>query len=80
MEQQEEIVSYNNSNSEEDYIYDHHSIDLKLFRKYYHNRSVSDTAFWILISSYSVLIIAGSLGNLFVILAVVKNKSKYIIF
>ena len=77
MEQHKAVVSYNDSNSDEDYFYDHQSIDLKLFEKYYHNRSVSNTAFWILISSYSVLIIAGSLGNLFVILAVVKNKSKY---
>ena len=51
-------------------------VDTDLFEKYYRNRSLSDAAYWSLVVSYSVLIIAGSIGNLLVILAVVNNKSK----
>ena len=51
-------------------------VDTDLFEKYYRNRSLSDAAYWSLVISYSVLIIAGSIGNLLVILAVVNNKSK----
>ena len=56
------------------------SIDFELFEKYYRNRAIPDTAYWSLIVSYSLLIIAGSLGNLLVILAVVNNKSKYVLY
>jgi len=60
-----------------DMIYeDYYSlVDTDLFEKYYRNRSLSDAAYWSLVISYSVLIIAGSIGNLLVILAVVNNKS-----
>ena len=51
-------------------------VDTDLFEKYYRTRSLSDAAYWSLVISYSVLIIAGSIGNLLVILAVVNNKSK----
>ena len=51
-------------------------VDMELFEKYYHNRSVSETAYWSLIVSYSILIFAGFIGNLLVIFAVVNNKSK----
>ena len=52
------------------------SIDVELFDKYHQNRAIPDTAYWSLIVSYSMLIIAGSLGNLLVIVAVVNNKSE----
>ena len=52
-------------------------IDIELFEKYYHNRAVSSATYWSLIVAYSLLIVAGSIGNLLVILAVVNNKSKY---
>ena len=51
-------------------------IDIELFEKYYHNRAVSSATYWFLIVAYSLLIVAGSIGNLLVILAVVNNKSK----
>ena len=51
-------------------------IDIELFEKYYHNRAVSSATYWCLIVAYSILIVAGSIGNLLVILAVVNNKSK----
>ena len=51
-------------------------IDIELFEKYYHNRAVSSATYWSLIVAYSLLIVAGSIGNLLVILAVVNNKSK----
>ena len=54
------------------------SIDVELFEKYYRNRAIPDTAYWSLIVSYSLLIIAGSFGNFLVILAVINNKSKYL--
>ena len=64
--------------SAEDHFPDYYqTIDMKLFEKYYRNRSVSNTAFWSLIVFYLVLIIAGTLGNLFVLLAVIRNKSKF---
>lgn len=50
-------------------------IDIELFEKYYHNRAVSSATYWSLIVAYSLLIVAGSIGNLLVILAVVNNKS-----
>ena len=52
------------------------SIDYDLYQKYQKNRSVSDTAYWLILISYSVLIVAGSLGNLFVVFAVASNKGK----
>ena len=52
-------------------------IDIELFEKYYHNRAVSSATYWSLIVAYSLLIVAGSIGNLLVILAVVNNKSKW---
>ena len=51
-------------------------IDIELYEKYYHNRAVSSVTYWSLIVAYSLLIVAGSIGNLLVILAVVNNKSK----
>ena len=81
MEPSDDLLLYdqqNKSNLSEAYE-DYHSnaIDTKLFEKYYKNRSVSDTAFWTLVISYSVLITVGTLGNLFVMSAVIRNKSKY---
>jgi hypothetical protein len=55
-------------------------IDIELFEKYYHNRAVSSATYWSLIVAYSLLIVAGSIGNLLVILAVVNNKSKCQLF
>ena len=69
---------HNKSNLSEAYEdYYSNAIDTKLFEKYYKNRSVSDTAFWTLVVSYSVLITVGTLGNLFVMSAVIRNNSKY---
>ena len=81
MEPSDDLLLYdqqNKSNLSEAYE-DYHSnaIDTKLFEKYYKNRSVSDTAFWTLVVSYSVLITVGTLGNLFVMSAVIRNNSKY---
>lgn len=53
------------------------SIDYDLYQKYNRNRAVSDPAYWTLIVAYSILIILGSFGNLFVIMAVVKNKGNF---
>ena len=81
MEPLDELSTYdqhNKSNLSEAYEdYYSNSIDTKLFEKYYKNRSVSDTAFWTLVVSYSVLITVGTLGNLFVMSAVIRNNSKY---
>ena len=53
------------------------SIDTNLYEKYQKNRSVSDTSFWIILIGYSILIVVGSLGNLFVVLAVATSKGKF---
>ena len=53
-------------------------IDEDLLEKYKQNRAVSNTAYYILIISYTMLIIMGSIGNLFVITAIKSNKSKFI--
>ena len=66
------------NNSVSDYVYESgsgSSIDYDLFQKYDRNRAVGDTTYWTLIIAYSVLIVAGSIGNLLVILAVANNKS-----
>ena len=81
MEPSDDLSTYdqhnklNLSEAYEDYY--PNAIDTKLFEKYYKNRSVSDTAFWTLVVSYSVLITVGTLGNIFVMSAVIKNNSKY---
>ena len=81
MEPSDDLSTYDQhtkSNLSETYDdYYSNSIDTKLFEKYYKNRSVSDTAFWTLVVSYSVLITVGTLGNLFVMSAVIRNNSKY---
>ena len=73
---------YNKSNLSEAVYEDYYSnaIDTKLFEKYYKNRSVSDNVFWTLVVSYSVLITAGTLGNLFIMSAVIRNSSKYFLY
>lgn len=53
------------------------SIDYDLYQKYNRNRAVSDTTYWTLIVAYTFLIVLGSFGNLFVIMAVVKNKGNF---
>ena len=63
-----------NSSNHDDY-YDV-TIDYDLFEKYHRNRAVSDTAYWLLITAYTLLIVAGSIGNMLVIAAVANNKSK----
>ena len=82
MEPSDDLSNYdqhNKSNLSETYEdYYSNAIDTKLFEKYYKNRSVSDTAFWTLVVSYSVLITVGTLGNLFVMSAVIRNNSKYL--
>ena len=81
MEPSDDLLLYdqqNKSNISEAYEdYYSNAIDTKLLEKYYKNRSVSDTAFWTLVVSYSVLITVGTLGNLFVMSAVIRNSSKY---
>ena len=81
MEPSDDLSTYdhhNKSTLSEAYD-DHHfnAIDTKLLEKYYKNRSVSDNAFWTLVVSYSVLITVGTLGNIFVMSAVIRNSSKY---
>ena len=56
--------------------YEEYQIDVELLEKYYKNRAISDTAYWALIVSYSLLIVVGSIGNFFVILAIINNKGK----
>lgn len=51
-------------------------IDHDLYQKYDKNRSVSDAAYWIILISYSILIVLGTLGNLLVIIAVANNKGE----
>ena len=53
-------------------------IDEDLLEKYKQNRAVSNTAYYILIIAYTILIIMGSIGNFFVITAIKSNKSKFI--
>ena len=55
-------------------------IDEDLLEKYKQNRAVSNTAYYILIIAYTILIIMGSIGNFFVITAIKSNKSKFILF
>ena len=65
------VSAYNHSSSEEEQY-----IDVNLYEKYHYNRAVSEKAYYTLIAAYSVLIFFGSVGNLFVIIAVISNKSK----
>ena len=51
-------------------------IDDKLLKMQYKNQALSDEAHWALIVFYSILIVLGSFGNFFVILAVISNKGK----
>ena len=60
--------------------YEEYQIDVELLEKYYKNRAISDTAYWALIVSYSILIFVGSIGNFFVILAIINNKGKSILY
>ena len=53
-------------------------IDEDLLEKYKQNRAVSNTAYYILIIAYTMLMILGSIGNFFVITAIKSNKSKFI--
>ena len=52
------------------------SIDYDLYMKYDQNLAVSNTTYYILVVAYSILIIAGSVGNLLVIIVVAHNKGK----
>ena len=52
-------------------------LDNDLYQKYKMNRSVSDTAYWIILIAYTILIVMGTIGNLLVVLAVATNKGKY---
>ena len=52
-------------------------LDYDLYQKYKMNRSVSDTAYWIILIAYTILIVMGTIGNLLVVLAVATNKGKY---
>ncbi len=52
-------------------------VDEELYQKYTKNRAVSDTAYWLILIGYAVLIVVGSIGNLFVILAVINNKGLF---
>ena len=65
------VSAYNHSSSE-----DEQYIDVNLYEKYHYNRAVSEKVYYTLIAAYSVLIFFGSVGNLFVIIAVISNKSK----
>ena len=60
--------------------YEEYQIDVELLEKYYKNRAISDTAYWALIVSYSILIFVGSIGNFFVILAIINNKGKSFLY
>ena len=53
-------------------------IDAELHQKYLRNQSVSNTAYYSIIIAYIVFIIFGIIGNLFVIIAIIGNKSKYV--
>lgn len=57
-------------------IFNASDLDQELLEKYDKNRSVSELAYWVILVSYSFLIVLGSLGNLLVILAVINNKGK----
>ena len=52
-------------------------LDYDLYQKYKMNRSVSDTAYWIILIAYTILIVMGTIGNLLVVLAVATNKGRY---
>ena len=52
-------------------------LDNDLYQKYKMNRSVSDTAYWIILIAYTILIVMGTIGNLLVVLAVATNKGMY---
>ena len=53
-------------------------LDYELYQKYKMNRSVSDTAYWLILVAYTILIVLGSFGNLLVVLAVATNKGNEI--
>ena len=53
-----------------------HLIDAELHQKYLQNQTVSNTAYYSIIIAYIVFIIFGVIGNLFVIIAIIGNKSK----
>ena len=52
------------------------NVDWDLKEKYENNRAVSDIAYYSLITAYSVVIFFGTIGNLFVITAIISNKGK----
>ena len=52
-------------------------LDYDLYQKYKMNRSVSDMAYWIILITYTILIVMGTIGNLLVVLAVATNKGVY---
>ena len=53
-----------------------YEFDYELYLKYQKNRSVSDTTYWIILVSYTILIVMGTIGNLLVVSAVATNKGK----
>ena len=77
-------MEYNNnatSNSSQAYpnltLYDNlFNVDWDLKEKFEQNRAVSNVAYYSLITAYSIVIFFGTIGNLFVIIAIISNKGK----
>ena len=77
-------MEYNNnatSNSSQTYpnltLYDNlFNVDWDLKEKFEQNRAVSNIAYYSLITAYSIVIFFGTIGNLFVIIAIISNKGK----
>ena len=69
------------SNSSQTYpnltLYDNlFNVDWDLKEKFEQNRAVSNVAYYSLITAYSIVIFFGTIGNLFVIIAIISNKGK----
>ena len=69
------------SNSSQTYpnltLYDNlFNVDWDLKEKFEQNRAVSNIAYYSLITAYSIVIFFGTIGNLFVIIAIISNKGK----
>ena len=59
--------------------YNNQYIDVDLFEKYHNNQAVSNTSYYVLIVAYSIVIFFGSVGNLFVIIAIISNKREFML-
>ena len=79
-EQYLKMEYYNDTfNSSQSYpnltVYDNlFNVDWDLKEKFEQNRAVSNIAYYSLITAYSIVIFFGTIGNLFIITAIISNK------